>query len=157
MPDNEITEILKEYISDYRVNLFDIPRLPQEKVKLFRSDFRIVADYFVNSHNNEEYRPDDKVITHVDEFLKLMKVLTGDNRYEEIYSSFDESERLGGIRMCKVLDARERRGEAKGAAKNLVSMVDNFIKKNQVSFDKALDMLSVTLEEYEDAKALIEQ
>lgn len=110
MPDDEITAVLKNYISDYKVNLFDIPRMSPDKVKLFRSDFRIVADYFVNSYNNSDYEPDDMVITHVDEFLKLMKVLTGDIRYEEICSSLIDTDREGGISMCKVLDARENRG-----------------------------------------------
>lgn len=57
--------------------------------------------------------------------------------------------------MCKVLDARERRGEAKGAALKLVSMIDNFIKKNQVSLEVALDMHEISMNEYEAAKALI--
>ena len=56
--------------------------------------------------------PDEAVITHVDELLKLMRVLTGDNRYETI--SFTEQEQKEGVRMCKVLDARERRGEERG-------------------------------------------
>lgn len=79
---------------------------------MFQSDFRIVADYFVNAYQNPEYVPDSAVITHVDEFLKLMKVLTGDNRYEEI--SFTEQEKKEGVRMCEVLDAREARGIRQG-------------------------------------------
>lgn len=39
------------------------------------------------------HEPDPSVITHVDEFLKLMRVLTGDNRYEKI--SFTEQEQKG--------------------------------------------------------------
>lgn len=157
LANDEVSVILKNYISDYKVNLFDIPRLTPEEVKLFKSDFRIVADYFVNSCNKDDYEPDSMIITHVDEFLKLMKVLTGDSRYEELCSSFTEFERQGGISMCKVLDARERKGLEKGDASRLVSMVDSFIKKNGVSFDKALNMLSVTLEEYEAAKKLLDE
>lgn len=157
LANDEVSVILKNYISDYKVNLFDIPRLTPEEVKLFKSDFRIVADYFVNSCNKDDYEPDSMIITHVDEFLKLMKVLTGDIRYEELCSSFTEFERQGGISMCKVLDARERKGLEKGDASRLVSMVDSFIKKNGVSFDKALNMLSVTLEEYEAAKKLLDE
>ena len=112
LPDNEVTKKLQPYITDYRVNLFDIPRLSPETVKQFKSDFRIVADYFVNVYQNPDYEPDPAVITHVDEFLKLMRVLTGDNRYESI--SFTEQEQKEGIRMCKVLDAREARGEKRG-------------------------------------------
>lgn len=75
--------------------------LSPETVKQFKSDFRIVADYFVNSYNNPDYMPDSAVIMHVDEFLKLMRVLTGDNRYETI--SFTEQEKKEGVRekLCK--------------------------------------------------------
>lgn len=58
------------------------------------------------------YVPDEAVITHVDEFLKLMRVLTQDNRYEAI--SFTKQEKKEGVRMCKVLDAREQRGLQQG-------------------------------------------
>lgn len=108
---------MQPYITDYKVNLFDIPRLSPETVKLFKSDFRIVADYFVNAYNNPDYVPDEAVITHVDEFLKLMRVLTGDNRYEAI--SFTEQEQKEGVRMCKVLDAREKRGLEQGIKQGL--------------------------------------
>jgi hypothetical protein len=92
-------------------------RYPPETVKQFKSDFRIVADYFVNSYNNPDYVPESAVIAHVDEFLKLMQVLTGDNRYETI--SFTEQEKKEGVRMCKVLDAREARGIKQGALQML--------------------------------------
>ena len=113
LPDDEVSKMLKKYIQDYRVHVFDIPRLSGETVRKFRSDFRIVADYFVHAYTNAEYMPDNSVITHVDEFLKLMKVLTGDNRYEEISLSFTETEKEG-MTMCNVLDAREARGKAEG-------------------------------------------
>lgn len=76
-----------------------------------------MADYFINAYHNPDYVPDEAVITHVDEFLKLMRVLTGDNRYEEI--SFTEQEQKEGVRMCKVLDAREKRGEKRGLEQGL--------------------------------------
>ena len=91
LPRNEITEILENYITDYKVNLFDIPRLSPETVKLFQSDFRIVADYFVNAYNNPDYEPDPAVITHVDEFLKLLRGLTGKGyQLEEILEMTSE-------------------------------------------------------------------
>ena len=58
----------------------------------------------------------------MDEFLKLMKVLTRDNRYEAI--SFTEQERKEGVRMCKVLDARENRGLQRGLQQGAAQMLD---------------------------------
>ncbi len=143
LPENEITETLLPYITDYKVNLFDIPRLPQNVVKQFRSDFRIVADYFVNAYNNPEYEPDSAVITHVDEFLKLMKVLTGDNRYEAI--SFTEQEQKEGVKMCKVLDAREKRGIKQGATQ--VYELMRILAEQGYSMEEIL-----TMTEEEDAR-----
>ena len=73
-------------------------------------------------YQNPDYEPDQAVITHVDEFLKLMRVLTGDNRYEAI--SFTEQEKKAGVRMCKVLDAREARGEKRGLQKGALQMIE---------------------------------
>jgi len=93
LPQTEEMQILKQYIQDYKIHVFDIPRLTPEQVKRFCSDFRIVADYFTHAFSDKNYVPEDAVITHVDEFLKLMNVLTGDNRYAEISRSFTEKEK----------------------------------------------------------------
>ena len=143
LPENEVTELLKEYIQDYKIHVFDIPRLSQKTVKLFQSDFRIVADYFINAYTNAEYTPDDATIVHVDEFLKMMKVLTGDERYEEISRSFSREEKEGGLKMCNVLDAREARGEARGEARmsKLVSVLlgeERYEEIKKVTTDKEI-------------------
>ena len=143
LPKNEITQKLWSYINDYRVNLFDIPRLSPEVVGQFRSDFRIVADYFINAYHNPEYVPDSSVITHVDEFLKLMRVLTGDNRYEEIV--FTEQEKKEGIRMCKVLDARETRGIKQGALQMLLTLA----KEGHLSVELAAQKAQKSVGEFE--------
>ena len=114
LPQDEAGRVLDEYIQDYKIHVFDIPRLSKETIHKFQSDFKVVAEYFANVYTNPEYKPEPHVIRHVDEFLKLMKVLTGDNRYETIVFSKEEKEE--GIDVCKVLDYREARGEAKGRA-----------------------------------------
>lgn len=43
----KIPEELKPYVNDYKVHLFEIAYLQEEQVELFQSDFKIVADYFV--------------------------------------------------------------------------------------------------------------
>lgn len=43
----DIPPEFEPYVNDYRINLFEIAYLTQEQVALFQSDFRIVADYFV--------------------------------------------------------------------------------------------------------------
>ena len=113
---NRITKKLSNYVSDYRINVFDIGNLSEEDIEKFRSDFKLVAEYFVNVRcSNSDYVPSGKSIVHVDEFLKLMSALTGDKRYEEYINMYTEEEKRGGrVNMCKILDARESKGRTQG-------------------------------------------
>ena len=52
-------------MQDYRINVFEIAYLTPEQVKLFQSDFRIVADYFVQKRLNHEYKPSPQKMKHV--------------------------------------------------------------------------------------------
>ena len=110
--------LLSEYIQDYKAHVFDIPRLSKETVQQFRSDFRVVADYFTNIYNNPGYKPENTVITHVDEFLKLMKVLTGDSKYGIMAGELTEEEKEG-MTMCKALEYHEALGEKRGITQGI--------------------------------------
>lgn len=108
----EIPEEIKPYVSDYRINVFEIAYLEEEQVKRFKSDFRFVADYFVQIRKNRDYKPSKETIRHVDELLKLMAVLTEDERFIEAQNQSE-----GGVKnMCEVLDRAEERGKAEGRA-----------------------------------------
>ena len=96
-----VAEGLKPFVNDYRVNVFEIPRLTAEQVGQFKSDFRIVADYV----------PPRQTIEHVDAVLKLMSALTRDHRFEETQSEFRKGE---AVTMLSVLDKVEARGRVEG-------------------------------------------
>ncbi len=57
---------------------------------MFQSDFRIVADYFVQMRKNNDYVPKSDKLKHVHEVLELMSVMTKDYRFEEIYKKAGE-------------------------------------------------------------------
>lgn len=38
---------MKPFVTNLKINLFEIAFLTDEQVAMFKSDFRIVADYFV--------------------------------------------------------------------------------------------------------------
>ncbi|MCR5249951.1 MAG: Rpn family recombination-promoting nuclease/putative transposase [Lachnospiraceae bacterium] len=83
----EIPEGLEPYVNDYCINLFEIPKLPMETVDQFTSDFRIVAEFFVKtSRKDEEYHPTEQQIKHVDEVLKLLRVMTKDDNIEDLFA-----------------------------------------------------------------------
>ena len=106
-----IPDELKPYVNDYRINLFEIAYLSDEQVNMFRSDFRYVADYFVQSKKNNDYKPAPGTIRHVHETLQLLQALTGDR-------SFEESARAakGGANTMSelLLDRVEAKAEARG-------------------------------------------
>ena len=108
---DDVPEELRPYINDYKVNLFEIPYLTHEQVELFQSDFKVVADYFVQMRENNNYIPSKETIEHVREVFELMSVVAGDSRFTEAYS-----EEGSDTNMCEFLDRVEARGEARGKA-----------------------------------------
>lgn len=118
-----VPDLFKPYVSDVKINLFEIAYLTREQVNLFKSDFRIVADYFVQKQENGDYIPSPEKLYHVQETLQLLSVMTNDQRFEEAYG-YDPEE--GEVQnMCDVLDRAERRGaekKAREAAINLYKM-----------------------------------
>ncbi|MDD5858951.1 MAG: hypothetical protein PUC99_01250 [Eubacteriales bacterium] len=62
----------------------------------------------------DDYKPSAETIDHVDATLKLMSVLTDDERFEDVIA--DLSKKKEGVNMCDVLDRVENRGIEKGMA-----------------------------------------
>ena len=106
----EIPKCLDRYVNDYQMHVFEVAWLTEEQISHFRSDFKVVANFFVQKRKNRDYIPDDPTeIRHVDEVLKLLQVMTGDKRYEEIFR------KKKGVRsMCDVAERLEKMGIEKG-------------------------------------------
>ena len=107
----DIDEDIKPYVNDFKINLFEIAYLDKEKINLFKSDFRILADYLYQMRVNRDYIADETTIEHVEELLTLMSAMTGDNRFEETINDLKGREK---VNMCEVLDRVEARGIEKG-------------------------------------------
>lgn len=84
-----VPEELDPFVNDYKINLFEIAYLPEEQIGMFQSDFKIVADYFSQMRKNRNYVPSKETITHVQELLHLLAVLTQDHHFEEVYQEED--------------------------------------------------------------------
>jgi len=165
----EISDELKPFVSDYKINLIDVPRLTGEQVEKFTSDFQIIADYFVQLNESKEYIPKDKTIRHTDSFLKLMSVLTQDDKYVEMSKeiSYDKE----GVNMCEVLDKVEARGEARGMAigeargkaigktigalNKTVEILRVIIAKNSWSKEQAMEFIGIPKSEFAKYAALL--
>ena len=106
----KIPEELNDYINDYEMKVFEIAWLTEAEINRFHSDFKIVANFFVQKRKNKNYIPDDPTeIRHVDEVLKLLQVMTGDERYQMIFNR-----KKGVHSMCDVAERLEKMGIEKG-------------------------------------------
>ena len=103
------------YVNDYKINLFQIAYLTHEQVELFQSDFKVVADYFVQKREKGDYTPSSQELKHVQETLQLLSIMTNDNRFEEAYNMDTDHQKGEACNMCEVLDKVENRGENKMA------------------------------------------
>ena len=99
---------------------------------------------------NKDYIPDDKTtIKHVDEILKFLSVMTGDNRYEEILS-----DKEGVSNMCDVAQRLEDRGIEKGLQKGREEglslggnqMIYSLVEDKSISMEKGAQKLGVSVE-----------
>lgn len=128
----DIPEELLPYVNDYKMNLFEIAYLSDEQVQMFQSDFRIVADYFVQMRKNRDYKAPATTITHVHELLQLMSIMTKDSRFEDAYNQEMEG---GKVSMCEVLDKVEKKG--KDDVRSLVRYLIDHNRKDDL--EKVLD------------------
>ena len=148
----ETPEILKPFVNDYRINLFEIAWLSDETVRKFKSDFRIVADYFVQMRKNRDYKPSPDTIIHVQEILQLMSVMTGDNRFED---ACNEVMKRGEKNMCEFLDTVENRGIEKAQSRAVTNtltrynrrqlpidlqVLDDIAEDNEITVEKVRDI-----------------
>ena len=119
---------MEPYVNDYKINVYEIAYLTEEQVNMFTSDFKIVADYFVQMRKNKDYQPSQETIRHVDEVLKLMSVLTKDDRFLKV-----QQDEKGEVKnMCEVLDRVENRGIAKGMQQGIEKGIQQGIAEGEI-------------------------
>ena len=146
----KVPEKLKPFVSNYNINIFEIAFLSDEQVNMFKSDFRIVADYFVQRRKNKKYIPSKQVIKHVEEILNMLEILTGDDRYN-IDDNLIDSLKGEKITMDTWLSNTINEAERKSKIELLVSM----IKKGIISLKQAAEQLGISVEKFEkEAKNL---
>lgn len=130
----KIPEGLEGYINDYEMKVFEIAWLTEAEISRFHSDFKVVANFFVQKRKNRDYIPDDPTeIRHVDEVLKLLQVMTGDERYQTIFQ-----EKKGVCSMCDVAERLEKMGMEKRMEKGLEIGKNTGIREEKIRVYKKL-------------------
>lgn len=140
----DIPEKLKPFVQNYQIRVFDIAFLDDEVIECFTSDFKAVAKFFKAKRLKREACSDDKIsLQHVVAVLDLLKIFTGDNRYQ--YSDGLKSKIMKGesVFMCNVAESIEQKGIKLGELKMLKRLIDNKV----ISEDEAAGQMNVSVEE----------
>lgn len=94
---------LEEFVSDYKINVFNLAWLCDDEIGRFRSDFREVVLYLKARREASDFKGTEKDLEHAPELLDLFYAMSGDDSYriyeEELLSDDGEPRR---IKMCEV-------------------------------------------------------
>ena len=135
----DIPKDLEEYVNDYRIHVIEVAWLTDEQLKQFKSDFGIVANFFVQKRKNQDYQPDDpREIKHVDEVLKLLSVMTGDKKYESILYGKKKSVEVKS--MCEVAERLVRKGREEGIQQGIQVLV-GALRKVGIAEEEILELV----------------
>ena len=153
-----VNEKWDPYVNDYRIHVFEIAYLSNEQVRMFKSDFGIVADFFVQRRKNKQYIPSQKTIRHVDEVLKFLSVFTNYERYERAPESCKQEGGQTMTNMRDVLDKVEERGFSEGEKKGFSDGQKNGMVKGKIlafhevgwSDERIAKKLSCTIEQVQE-------
>lgn len=131
-----ISDELKEFTNDYKINLIEVAYLSEKQIEMFQSDFRFLADFFRQKREKGSYTPLKGKIKHLDEFIKFLSVAANDDRYLEYLDIINEDlDRTEGYDMCEVLDFYINKGIEKGKQLEHTAM-ENEIRKAESALIK---------------------
>lgn len=146
----DIPNGLDKYINDIHINVFEIAWLNDEQLAKFKSDFGVVARFFVEKRKNKSYISRDKTeLKHIDEVLKLLSVITKDNRYEKWLSNSDTEK--GVKSMCEVLDNAINLGIEKGIEQGRLIAIIELVNSGDLSIERAAAKLNMTVTQLDAA------
>ena len=117
----EVPKDLAPFIHDYRINVFEIAYLEDEQYDMFTSDFKVVADYYMQIRKNKQYKPSSFELRHVHDVLQMLKELTKNNEFENVQ---EEAEMIktkkGRVTMYNVIGKMLAESRAEGEARGIV-------------------------------------
>ena len=132
----DLDESTWKYITNDKLYLYAMARLPKQVRNRFQSDMRIVVDYLAE---RQDYKPTAQKLVHPEALLLMLMALTNDDRYIEMLAALTEEEKKGEITMCELLDKYENRGLQKGIQKGirqgelrLASLIEKLLRANRM-------------------------
>lgn len=119
----EVPEKLKPFVNDYKINVFNIAFLSPKTIAMFKSDFKIIAEYFRAKRLNQKYKGSKEKLKHANETLKMFSALTGDNSFEKVYN--EDNSKKGGITMCDVVERIRNDGRTEEQERIIMNLIES--------------------------------
>ena len=119
----QIPEKLKPFVNDYKINVFNIAFLSPKTIAMFKSDFKIIAEYFRAKRLNQKYKGSKEKLKHANETLKMFSALTGDNSFEKVYN--EGNFKKGGITMCDVVERIRNDGRTEEQERIIMNLIES--------------------------------
>lgn len=145
----EVPEKLKPFVNDYKINVFNIAFLSPKTIAMFKSDFKIIAEYFRAKRLNQKYKGSKEKLKHANETLKMFSALTGDDSFEKVYN--EGNFKKGGITMCDVVkrirDEGITEGINKGIAEEQERIIMNLIESNAGTIEQIAAWVKLPVKE----------
>lgn len=148
-----VTEELKPFVNDYKINVFNIAWLSDKTIDMFQSDFKIVAKYFQTVRLKREYKGTNEEIRHVDALLKMLSALTGDNSFEEVYNVGNLDK--GGVTMCEVVEKIKNEGRNEGVLAGKAELIRKMLDTNFATEQQIADLLKISVKEVKKIAAKV--
>ena len=148
-----ISDKLSPFVSDYKINVFELAWLTDEEINYFKSDFKLVVEYLRAKRTGTAGNWDRQKILHISEILDLLKVISNDNMFMEMESYISQTQQKeGGIKMDSFLQKAWDKGETSAIEKITALFSKLFASGRDEDVKKATndrEYLKKLLEEYQ--------
>ena len=141
----EIPEKLKPFVNNYKINVFNIAWLSEKTIEMFKSDFKIIAEYFRAKRLNQKYKGSKEKLKHANETLKMFSALTGDNSFEKVYN--ESNSKKGGITMCDVVKRIRDDDRTEGILEGKADVIRKMLDANALTIEQIADILKLPVKE----------
>mgnify|MGYP002508240901 FL=1 len=141
----EVPEKLKPFVNDYKINVFNIAFLSPKTIAMFKSDFKIIAEYFRAKRLNQKYKGSKEKLKHANETLKMFSALTGDDSFEKVYNAGNFKK--GGITMCDVVERIRNDGRIEGRTEEQERIIMNLIESNAGTIEQIAAWVKLPVKE----------
>ena len=141
----EVPEKLKPFVNDYKINVFNIAFLSPKSIEMFKSDFKIIAEYFRAKRLNQKYKGSKEKLKHANETLKMFSALTGDDSFEKVYN--EDNFKKGGITMCDVVERIRNDGRTEGRTEEQERIIMNLIESNAGTIEQIAAWVKLPVKE----------